>query len=115
MEKKSPFSTSKIIPLQLAKAFLFSVKRIQWVPDNLSLKDLNWIHSYWISENIRKWRIKLIFYFYVSMHMFMFIKDYNYLNFFLTRGKFVFKLKKKNQEWLENCFSAHIKFLEGLY
>lgn len=49
------------------------------------------------------------------MHMFMFIKDYNYLNFFLTQGKFVFKLKKKNQEWLENCFSAHIKFLEGLY
>lgn len=54
---------------------------------------------------------ELSFYFYASMHMFMFIKDYyNYLNFFMTQGKFVLKLAKKTQEWLENCFSAHIKF-----
>lgn len=43
--------------------------------------------------------------------MYVFIRDYNDLIFFSLRESLCWNWEKKNQGWLENYFSAHIKFL----
>lgn len=59
-------------------------------------------------------KAEINFYFLVSVHTFVFIRDYNDSNSFLTQGKLVLKSEKKIKSGWTTIFQPILNSSEGL-